>query len=140
MPAPFPVSSAPRASLPADTAELWKKLLSELWKKPTVASHMERAHLKSAGPSEWVIGFVDAFAMASVQRNLVFLEEMVAAVVGRPIKVRLLQQARDRREGEDATVVIASMTEEKERTISQDAGVQKVLNVFKGRVRPTDGV
>jgi len=118
-----------------DVAVLWKRLITELWKKPTVASHLERAHLKSAAASEWVIGFVDAFALASVQRNQAFLEETVAAVVGRPIRVRLVQQALDRREGEDATVVVMPVSEEKTRAAVQDVRVQKVLDVFKGKIR-----
>jgi hypothetical protein len=122
-------------SVPNDTAALWKKLLSELWKKPSVASHMERAHLKSATATEWVIGFVDSFAMSSVQRNQVFLEEMTAVVAGRPIKVRIVQEVPDRREGEDATVIVPSVAEEKVRATSQDARVQKVLDVFNGKIR-----
>jgi hypothetical protein len=121
--------------LPSDTAALWKKLIAELWKKPSVASHLERAHLKSATATEWVIGFADAFALASVQRNQVFLEETIAAVAGHPLKVRFVQQALDRREGEDATVVVLPVAEEKTRAAVQDVRVQKVLDVFKGKIR-----
>ena len=92
---------------------------------------MERAHLKSAAAREWVIGFADAFAMASVQRNQAFLEETVAAVAGYPIKIRFVQEAADRREGEEATVVVTPLAE----APLKDARVQKVLDVFKGRVR-----
>jgi len=135
------VSEVPAASvlsspvLPGDTVTLWKNFLSELWKKPSVASHMERAHLKSANAAEWVIGFGDAFAMASVQRNQPFLEETAAAVAGHPIKVRLIQELLDRREGEEATVVVPSVAEEKIRATAQDARVQKVLDVFNGKIR-----
>ena len=124
------------ASVPAsDTASLWKSFLAELWKKPSVASHMERAHLKSAGAEEWVIGFVDAFAMASVARAQTFLVDTAAAVAGRAIKVRLVQEPQDRREGEDATVVVASVAEEKAQAAVQDEGVRKALDVFKGKIR-----
>jgi hypothetical protein len=133
-----PTVAAPQASNPplsSDTADLWKKLITELWKKPSVASHLERAHLTSATAAEWVIGFTDAFAMSSVQRNQAFLEETVAAVAGRPIKVRFVQQALDRREGEDATVVVLPVAEEKTRAAVQDVRVQKVLDVLKGKIR-----
>jgi DNA polymerase-3 subunit gamma/tau len=127
-------SSVPDSPLPSDMAGQWKKLIAELWKKPTVASHMERAHLKSATAAEWVIGFADAFAMASVQRNQIFLEETVAAVAGGPVRVRLVQQASDRREGEEVTVVVAPLAD----APVKDARVQKVLDVFKGRVRSAE--
>ena len=134
-----PVSPAdaalPAVSASPDIEAMWKRLLTELWKKPSVASHLERAHLKSATDKEWLIGFVDAFAMESVQRNQAFLDETVTAVVGHPIKVRLVQQAIDRREGEEATVVILPVAEEKARAAVQDVRVQKVLDVFKGKVR-----
>jgi len=101
---------------------------------------MERAHLKSAAASEWVIGFADAFAMSSVQRSQAFLEETAAAAAGRPIKIRFIQSvlAPDRREGNDATVVVLPLAEEKTRAAVQDVRVQKVLDVFKGRVRNED--
>ena len=129
------VPASPVVSASPDVPGLWKRFLSELWKKPSVASHMERAHLKSATAAEWVIGFADAFAMASVQRNQAFLEETAAAVAARPIKVRLIQELLDRREGEEATVVVPSVAEEKVRATSQDARVQKVLDVFNGKIR-----
>jgi hypothetical protein len=131
-PAVQPAAGSPA---PSDAAALWKKLLAELWKKPSVASHMERAHLKSTSAAEWVIGFTDAFAMSSVQRSQVFLEETAAAVAGRPIKIRIIQELLDRREGEEATVVVPSIAEEKVRATAQDARVQKVLNVFNGKIR-----
>jgi DNA polymerase-3 subunit gamma/tau len=128
-------SASPVVPVSTDVASLWKRMISELWKKPSVASHLERAHLKSATDKEWLIGFVDAFAMESVQRNQAFLDETVTAVVGHPIKVRLVQQPLDRREGEEATVVILPVAEEKARAAVQDVRVQKVLDVFKGKVR-----
>ena len=135
-PADSPAPPLARSVTPdTDVSELWKKLLSELWKKPTVASHMERAHLKSATAAEWVIGFHDAFAMSSVQRSQDFLLEMVAAVAGRPMRVRFVQEVQDRREGETATVVVPSIVEEKRRVVVEDARVQKVLDVFKGKIR-----
>jgi len=129
------VPASPVVLVSPDVSGLWQRFLSELWKKPSVASHMERAHLKSAAAAEWVIGFVDAFAMASVQRNQAFLEETSAAVAGRPIKVRLIQESLDRREGEAATVVVPSVVDEKVRATTQDARVQKVLDVFNGKIR-----
>jgi len=134
-PAGMTAKASPDPVIPSDTAALWKKLITDLWKKPSVASHLERAHLKSATATEWVIGFSDAFAMASVQRNQAFLEETAAAVVGSPIKIRLVHQVLDRREGEDATVVVLPVAEEKTRAAVQDVRVQKVLDVFKGKVR-----
>jgi hypothetical protein len=96
---------------------------------------MERAHLKSASSDEWVIGFTDSFALAAVGRAQALLLETASALAGRPMKVRLVQEAQDRREGEDSTVVVASVVEEKARETVQDARVQKVLDVFKGKIR-----
>ena len=96
---------------------------------------MERARLKSATPAEWVIGFADAFAMSSVQRSQDFLHETIAAVAGRPVRVRFVQEAQDRREGEAAVVVVPSVAEERQRVVVEDARVQKVLDVFKGKIR-----
>ncbi len=115
--------------------ELWKRFLSDLWKKPAVASHMERARLKSAIDTEWVIGFVDAFAMSSVQRSQEFLLETAATVAGRPIKTRFVQEVQHRREGEEATVIVPSVAEERQRVVVQDVRVQKVLDAFKGKIR-----
>ena len=132
-----PVSRPPVSSVSpsVSTADLWKRFLSELWKKPSVASHMERAHLKSATEAEWVIGFLDAFAMASVQRSQGFLEESVAAIAGHPLRIRFVQDSQDQREGESATVVVPSIADEQRRVVVQDARVQKVLDVFKGKIR-----
>ncbi len=137
-----PLSSVPsslRPSVPPSPSlppsDLWKRLITELWKKPAVASHMERAHLKSAGDAEWVIGFGDAFAMASVQRNQGFLEETISTVAGHPIKVRLVQDGQERREPEAISVVVPSVADEERRAVTQDARVQKVLDVFKGKIR-----
>jgi DNA polymerase-3 subunit gamma/tau len=134
-----PVPSAPTvldSGATTDTADLWKRLIAELWKKPTVASNMERAHLKTATESDWLIGFADAFAMASVQRGQAFLEETLAAVAGRRIRVRFVQQpVAEPREGEESTVVVLPVAEEKTRAAVQDVRVQKVLDVFKGKVR-----
>ena len=118
-----------------DIAALWKQFIAELWKKPMLASHMERAHLKAATAVEWVIGFEDAFAMASVQRNQAFVEEMAAMAAGLPIKVRFVQQPADRREGEEATIVVSAVADEKRKIAVQDVRVQKVLDVFKGKIR-----
>jgi len=135
--APPPTSQPIVVSVPSteDAAMLWKKLLAELWKRPNVASHMERARLKSATDTEWVIGFVDAFAMSSVQRSNDFLVETAAAVAGRPIKIRYVQDVQDRREGEAVTVVVPSVAEEQRRVVVEDVRVQKVLDVFKGKIR-----
>src|SRR5439155_22921133 len=96
----------PSGGRPSAGPDVWKRFLAELWKKPSVASQMERAHLKSATASEWVIGFLDAFAMASVQRNQGFLEETAAALAGGPVAMRFVQDAQERRKGEEATVVV----------------------------------
>src|SRR5439155_22993690 len=82
--------------VPSTSPDVWKRFLAEIWKKPSVASQMERAQLKSATASEWVIGFLDAFAMASVQRNQGFLEETAAALAGEPVAMRFVQDSQDR--------------------------------------------
>jgi len=140
-PSSLPNADTPIRPLPdtsGNQADLWKRFLAELWKKPSVASHMERARLQSATGSEWVIGFVDAFAMASVQRSQSFLEETAAALAGHPVKVRFVQETQDRREGEEASVVVPLVLEERQRVTVQDDRVQKVLDVFKGKVRTPD--
>lgn len=127
----------PSVSVPLDisAADLWKKLLTELWKKPTMASHMERAALRSASEKEWTVAFTDAFALATVERSKSFLTETLQALAGRFIQVKLIQEAPDRREGEAVTVVVPSAVSEERRVVEENAHVQKVLGVFKGRVR-----
>lgn len=120
-----------------DAAAQWKRLLSELWKKPAVASHMERAYLKSATAGEWLVSFPDKFAMDSVQRSSAFILETLAAVCGRSVQIRFVHEARETRET-SPMVIAAPEAEEKLATASQDANVQKVLQMFKGKVRLSD--
>lgn len=138
---PSPTSTAgeddQRGTSKEEAAAQWKKLLAELWKKPAVASHMERAYLKSATASEWVVSFPDKFAMDSVQRSHPFIIETAAALLGRTILIRFVHEARETRE--TAPMVIASPeAEEKVSAASQDANVKKVLQMFKGKIR-TEG-
>ncbi len=126
--------SAPKA----DFSALWKKLLSELWKKPSVASHMERAFLKSADTGEWVVAFPDAFSMAAVQRSQAYVMETLQALAGRAVALRFIHEARETRENSPMEIVAAPVGDEKMAAVSQDANVRKVLDVFKGRVRTPD--
>ncbi len=130
-----PTPRHPDTPLQASASELWKRLLAELWKKPTVASHMERAALKSATDKVWVIEFADAFALSTMERNKVFLTETLAVLAGQALELRLVQGAPDQRERDDATVVVPSPASEGRPVVEQNAHVQKVLGVFKGRVR-----
>lgn len=133
---PYTPSSA------VDIPQLWKQFLTELWKKPTVASHVERARLAKASDSEWVIGFSDRFAMETVQRSQSFIDQTLSAAFGRPMRVRYVHEAPDRRD--DGAVVVATPVASNTRDEApaalnvsvQDARVQKVLDVFKGKVRP----
>jgi len=151
---PEPSRSAPAvtsstAPMTGDPVALWKRFLAEVWKKPSVASHLERAHLKSAQPTEWVIGFSDKFAMDTVQRSLPFIQDTLAALMGVSLRVRFALDEADRREG--STVVTAASTistpvadEEPvavpvSEAVLKDPALQKVLGVFKGRVRSVEG-
>lgn len=127
-----PVASEP---IPTDAAGLWKKLLSEVWKKPTVGSHLERAALKSATEKEWIITSTDAFGITTLERNKQFLMETLNGIAGKTIVIRLQQVAPDRRDPEASTVVVPSVVSEERRVVEENAHVQKVLGVFKGRVR-----
>jgi DNA polymerase III subunit gamma/tau len=125
------------AASPQESAALWKKFLSELWKKPAVASHMERAYLKSATAKEWFISFSDQFAMDSVQRSLSFLQETIDRLAGQRILLRFLVEARQAREA-DPVIVVAPAEEAKIAEASKDANVQKILSMFKGKIRLPD--
>jgi len=121
----------------ADSAALWKQLLAELWKKPSVASHMERAYLKSAG-SEWVIAFVDRFAMDAVARSQSFIQETIQKIAGKAIPLRFVHEVRETRETAPMEVIAAPVVEQQVTAAVSDPGVRKVLDVFKGRVRTTE--
>jgi len=129
-----PTPPYPDTPSPSDAAAQWKRLLTELWKKPAVASHMERAYLKSATSAEWVVSFPDKFAMDSVQRSASFILETLAAVCGRAVQIRFVYEARETRET-SPMIMAAPEAEERLATASQDANVQKVLQMFKGKIR-----
>lgn len=123
--------------LPGDAASLWKQLLAELWKKPSVASHMERAYLKSVG-GEWVIAFVDRFSMDAVVRSQSFVQETIQKIAGRPFPVRFVHEARETRETAPMEIVAAPVAEQEMSAAVSDPSVKKVLDVFKGRVRSSE--
>jgi len=149
---PRPITPSPTLSSPppaADAAALWKRFLAEVWKKPSVASHLERARLKSVAGSMWTISFSDAFALGAVQRAQSFVVEILTELSGQPVNVKFVQAEPDRREG-SATVTVAAAAPTKESESAEevesvpaevstealnDPHVQKVLDVFKGRVR-----
>ncbi len=133
------LNSAPSVPSPAlsSPAQLWRQLLGELWKKPMVAAHMERAYLKSTTPKEWVVSFADKFAMDSVIRAQGFIQEILVKITGQPVALRCVQETRERRET-DSMVVAAPADEERLSAVTQDAQVRKVLGVFRGKIRPQD--
>ena len=135
-----PLSHSPAHAV--DTPALWKKLLAELWKKPSVAAQMERASLKSSTDSDWVVAFTDKFAMDSLQRSHLFIQESLVKLAGHPMRLRLtLEAAKESRETVSAASASASVSvsvpssRAREESTVEDPGVQKVLDVFKGRVR-----
>jgi hypothetical protein len=100
---------------------------------------MERAHLKAATASEWVIGFADRFAMESAQRSQSFIAEALARLAGRPVDIRFVQETR--LPSDDGEIVASPVDEEAMAAAAKNEKVQKVLNVFKGKIRapePTD--
>lgn len=115
-------------------AAQWKQLLAELWKRPAVGSHMERARLKNATATEWVVTFGDPFALDSVQRSIAFIAETLAKIVGHPVAVRLLQEPRSSDE-ESADVMVRPEQEERVAAAVKDEKVQKILEMFKGKIR-----
>jgi len=121
----------------AASAVLWKQLVAELWKKPAVASQMERSYLKTAQASEWVVAVPDKFALDSLQRSQSALLETLARIAGRSMTLRFVQETRDTRESAPM-IVGAPEPDEKVAVVMQDARVQKVLDVFKGRVRSSE--
>lgn len=131
-------SPSPAAQPSIDAASLWKPFLGELWKKPSVASHFERAFLKSAGGGEWVIAFADQFSMDVARRSQAFLDEAVRKIAGGAVRLRFVQETRSTREDEPMEVVAAPVVDEKMSAAVQDPAVKKVLGVFKGRVRLRD--
>lgn len=120
-----------------DVRKMWKQLLAELWKKPAVASQMERARLKSNTDNDWLIGLPDQFALDSVSRSQSFLSEVLAKIAGKPIRVRL---EIDKGAGKEdpSMVVVAPVADERTAAASQDPKVQKILDMFKGKIRVPD--
>ncbi len=149
-----PVSEAPRTPPSGDAVTQWKQFITELWKKPGVASLMERARLKSATASEWVVAFNEKFAMDSAQRSQAFLQEVLQKITGNRVSIRCIQEAqsapeessgvgvrpRDASVVEEAPVPAAASqpTAVPQGDPSQDARIQKILTTFKGRVRSAE--
>jgi DNA polymerase-3 subunit gamma/tau len=131
--------------LDVSTAGQWKALLSELWKRPLVGAQLERARLQSAAESEWVIAFQDRFGLDMAQKSLSLIQESVAKIAGKPVKVRLVQASVA---AEPDPVVVTRDERPVERPLSRpaerqpaavkDTGVQKILQTFKGRIREED--
>lgn len=143
-------SDAAAPPVAADPAGVWKRFLAEAWKKPSIASHLERARLRSMTATEWTIGFPDAFAMAAVQRAQSFIEELAQKLTEQPVRVKFVAEAPDRREGSATVSVSAGAPERTDAQMSGDVleapaisvapqgldpAVQNVLDVFKGRIR-----
>jgi hypothetical protein len=142
-PEPASVSSRPDSgSAPSgDTNAQWKQLLAEMWKKPLVGAQLERARLQGATEKEWVIAFPDRFGLDTVQRSHGLLLETLMKIVGRPMGARLTQMDRPPKEEVDPVVSIPSpdeRVEERQPVVLKDAGVQKILQTFKGRIRESD--
>ncbi|MFA5974569.1 MAG: DNA polymerase III subunit gamma/tau [Elusimicrobiota bacterium] len=112
----------------------WKRLITELWKKPAVASHMERARLKSATESEWVIALGDKFALDSIQRSISLVADTLAGILGRSVSVRLVQETSVPDE-EGANVMVRPEQEERLAAVVKDVKVKKILDMFNGRIR-----
>ena len=122
-------------SMDVTAAALWKQWIAELWKKPAVASHLERARLKTATDAEWLISFADKFAMDSAQRSQQFIQETLERLAGRRIVVRYVHEPRTAGSEEDEVVVASPEAEQKMAEAGKDAGVQKILQMFKGKIR-----
>ena len=82
--------------------------------------------------------------MDSVQRALPFITETLSKVIGRETRVRVMQEASDRREESSAVSVSTGLKEIDEPhtqvvktpdAVLADPHVKQVLDVFKGRVR-----
>jgi len=98
---------------------------------------MERARLKNATEKEWTISFGDKFAMDAVQRSQAFIQETLDRLVGQRIQMRYVQEARSPNE-ENPEVVVSPVAEQKIAEASKDAKVQKILEMFKGKIRLPD--
>ena len=101
---------------------------------------MERAYLKTATEGEWIVSFPDKFAMDSVQRSQPFIQETVNRIAGKHIILRYVFEPREAKEAVSQVVVVSPAAEEKLAKAQKDASVQKILEVFKGKIRlPDDG-
>src|SRR5258708_7937158 len=122
-----------------ESSSQWKQLLAELWKRPLVGSQMERARLQSASDKEWVIALPDKFAVDLVSRSQALIQETLAKIIGHPVNLRFIQGGPAPANEADDLVVTPSPQErldERQTAVMKDAGVQKILHAFKGRIRP----
>jgi DNA polymerase-3 subunit gamma/tau len=136
-----PVAPVSPAAPSGDTAAQWKQLLAELWKRPLVGSQMDRARLQSANEKEWVIAFPDKFAMDLVQRSKALIEETLAKIAGKSMLVRFVQGVVPAKDVEAPIIVSPASherTDERQSAAVKDAGVQKILHTFNGRIRQED--
>jgi DNA polymerase III subunit gamma/tau len=131
-------AAVPSSSGAKDVSAQWKQLLAELWKRPTLGSHMERAKLQSSSDKEWVIVFPDKFAVDSVSRSQTLIQETLSKITGAFTRVRLVQSERPVAPEPEDVVVTPSKDErqdERRPVVLKDEGVQRVLQTFKGRIR-----
>ncbi|HBL19013.1 MAG: DNA polymerase III, subunit gamma and tau [Elusimicrobia bacterium GWA2_69_24] len=132
--APAPAPAAPRAGAPAES--WWNALIERIHAaKPALASGLEGCRLAVEEGGSCRLLFKQAFNMERAQAHKAFVEEELRQVAGKPIRLVFeVEKAAGKapaRGGDEAQEWVDSS----EGAAPTDAGVQKALNAFGGKVR-----
>ncbi len=128
LPEPVPVAEGGAAQ------QTWADLLRQLREeKPGLASALESARLDAAAQAEWRLLFAPSmgFQLEQARRGQSLVEAKLATKLGRPLKLRLETAA-----GLSAEPPGLSEEPEESPAPAADPALQKVLEVFPGRLRP----
>lgn len=135
MPSPAPVPVVPpRAPMCGMPENVWPAVIHQLREeKPGLAAYLETARLLPQESGPWKLVFKRAFELEQAKRSLQAIEASLATVAGKPIVVSL-----EIGQGKPSASAAADDDEPEEsaaETPENDPAVQKVLEVFPGKVR-----
>lgn len=113
---------------------VWPAVVHQLREeKPGLAHHLEAARLIPQQGPEWKLLFKRSFELEQAKRSLGAIEAKLATISGRP--VRLLLEVASGKAAASAQADEDAPPEDADSEPVQDPAVQKVLEVFPGKVK-----
>ncbi|MBI4422855.1 MAG: DNA polymerase III subunit gamma/tau [Elusimicrobia bacterium] len=128
VPAPLP----PQPGGPAEN--VWPAVIHQFREeKPGLAATLEGARLVPEAQGDWRLIFKRSFELESAKRSQPAIEAKLASLAGRPVRLRL--EVGEVQRGHASADEPEPASSQSKAPI-EDPGVQKVLEVFPGKVRP----